>query len=231
MKRRTLLGWAALIVVPTALAVAQTTPGQQARFARRVGSLLELPMPGVDQAPHSAKSVTDNTLLEAPDSKAYSFSTADYPGADYTVAFDANTSTTVGFFSYDGGVTVHAFTLTGSKYKTITPPGAVQTFLEGINTSDQMVGLFVDGSSKVHGFLDDSGTFTTIDYPGALSSVVGDINDAGAIVGYYTDSSGTFGFQLTSGVFTKISVPGAVKTLAWGINLNGDIVGSWTDSV
>src|SRR5436190_15583884 len=220
MRTKTLLVWAALIVL-AAVAEAQSPAGQQARVARRVWSLLELPMPGVGHASQSAKGVTDNTILEAPDSKAYSFSTAHYPGADYSVAFDAKISTTVGFFSYDGGLTIHAFTLTGSKYKTITPPGAVEAFLEGINTTGQMVGLFVDASSNVHGFLDNADAFTTINYPGALSTVVGDINDTGVIVGCYTDSSGTFGFQLASGVFTKISVPGAVKTLAWGINLNG----------
>jgi hypothetical protein len=62
-----------------------------------------------------------NTVAEAsvnnpqqPDAKAISFTTIDYPGASFSLVLDTNASTAVGMSSFDGGNTLHAFSIKGT---------------------------------------------------------------------------------------------------------------------
>jgi probable HAF family extracellular repeat protein len=164
--------------------------------------------------------------------KTYTFSTADYPGGDYSILDDANASTAVGYFSFNvKNLDFTAFTLTGNDYRILAIPGSTVSQAFAINTSGQIVGGFEDAAFVNHGFLDTAGTITTIDYPGSTGTSVYDVNDSGQIVGSYIDSaSNGHGFLENGGLFTSIDYPGAPDTIALGINTAGAIVGAWVDA-
>jgi len=183
--------------------------------------------------PESGTEALDAVKLGLARKKTYTFSTADYPGGDFSVLTDTNGSTAVGYFAFTvQNLTFTAFTLTGNDYEILSIPGSTGgSEAQAINTSSQIVGTFFDAASGDHGFLDTAGTVTTIDFPGAYGTSVFDINDSGEMVGYYFDAaSDTHGFLDNGGVFTPINYPGALGTLATGINTAGMIVGLWEDA-
>jgi probable HAF family extracellular repeat protein len=163
--------------------------------------------------------------------KTYTFSTADYPGGDFSVLIDANASTAVGYFAFSvKNLDFTAFTLTGNSYKILAIPGSTLSQAFAINTSGQIVGGFTDAGGVNHGFLDTAGSIATVDFPGSTGTSVYDVNDSGQIVGSYIDSaSNEHGFLENGGLFTSIDYPGAPDTIALGINTAGAIVGSWVD--
>jgi uncharacterized membrane protein len=164
--------------------------------------------------------------------KVYKFSTADYPGADYSEVFDTDGATSVGAFAFsDTTGPLTAFTVKGNVYRILDVPGSQFSFATAINSSGLIGGSYLDLSSAEHGFVDNAGTFTNIDYPGALGTEVLDINDAGVIVGDYFDTAAQHGYVDNGGVFTPIDFPGALDgTSATGVNSNGDIVGTWKNN-
>src|SRR5437867_3862791 len=110
-------------------------------------------------------SVLASTSSSAP---APTFSTIDFPGASFTVAFGINNrGEIVGKYIFADS-TAHAFLLDKTIFTTIDFPGAF-TQASGINDRGQIVGgyFFADGTG--HGFLLDKGNFRTIDFPGAFT--------------------------------------------------------------
>jgi uncharacterized membrane protein len=165
--------------------------------------------------------------------KTYTFSTADYPGGDFSALTDTNGSTAVGYFAFSvQNLTFTAFTLTGNDYEILSIPGSAGgSQALAINTSGQIAGSFSDAAFVDHGFLDTAGTITTIDFPGSDGTNVFDINDSGEMVGFYADAaSDAHGFLDNGGVFTPINYPGAVGTIATAINTAGAVVGIWEDA-
>lgn len=161
--------------------------------------------------------------------KIYNFTTADYPGADSSLAYDFNSDIVVGSFYTQNGENGLVFS------KNSYHPfgfGSPYTGIYAINSSGQVVGDYYDGSKGLYfGYMYDGSTVTTIAPSGALSSDALDISDSGAIVGDYEDSSHTsHGFVYAGGVYTAIDYPGALDTEVWGINASGTIVGTYLDS-
>src|SRR5450631_296109 len=232
MKTRTMLSVTLLIIsLAAATAAAAQTSHQHRNGLSNVLNSLGLPdaRPAhVIAAPQSVNPATDPVALGLAGSKSYAFTTADYPGASYSLVLDTNLTTAVGAFAYDGS-TLQAFTLKGTTYKTLAVPGSTQSYAQGINTAGQIVGVYIDALGTTHGFFDNAGAFATIDYPGSVVTWAVDINDAGQIVGRYVDSA-LHGYLYQSGVFTAINFPGSIGTSAQGINSNGDIVGYWNDT-
>jgi hypothetical protein len=246
MMKRT-AGMALLACLTASIAFAQIDPGSrtmmrhndgQGERANRPNARLDLTDPfGLLHRQHLA---LPESGTEAPDAmklglakkKTYTFSTADYPGGDFSVLTDTNGSTAVGYFAFS--VQSHiltAFTLTGNDYEILSIPGSIVSSATAINTSGQIAGGFEDAANVNHGFLDTAGTITTIDFPGAVDTNVYDINDAGEMVGDYVDAANnSHGFLDNDGVFTPINYPGALGTIPLAINTAGAVVGLWVDS-
>jgi hypothetical protein len=183
--------------------------------------------------PDSGTEVLDPVKLGLAKKKTYTFSTADYPGGDFSTLTDTNGSTTVGYFAFTvKNLIFTAFTLTGNDYEILSIPGSTGgSQALAINTSGQIAGNFSDAAYVDHGFLDTAGTITTIDFPGSYGTDLFDINDSGEMVGLYIDAaSNGHGFLDSGGVFTPINYPGAAQTFAAGINTAGAIVGLWLDA-
>ena len=160
----------------------------------------------------------------------YSYTTVDFPGADYT-GFRAvnNLGEIVGRRSQIGEPFPEgSFLLRGTDFTMIEVPGAHQTHAQGINDAGEIVGWYNSDSDGEQGFLFSAGIFTTITVPGIERVYPMDINNSGDIVGfYYTYENGVVarGFLLSGTDFTTIDVPGADATYANGINNLGQIVG------
>lgn len=164
--------------------------------------------------------------------KTYKISSADYPGAGLSIAFDENDSTIIGDASF-GNNPPFGFTLTGTTYQQFNVPGGGANEITGINTAGRVVGIYLDSSNLEHAFVETSGILTNIDNPvGAPNTtVLYDINDHNEMVGAYEDASHNFhAFSTTDGVsFHNFDYPGATSTTAAGLDTAGDIVGEWID--
>jgi probable HAF family extracellular repeat protein len=102
----------------------------------------------------------------AADAAAYTFTTIDVPGANFTQAFGINDAgQIVGTFGSSTGT--HGFLDTGGSFTQLDVPGAILTGASGINDAGQIVGSFAS-SMGGHGFLDTGGNFTQLDVPGAV---------------------------------------------------------------
>ena len=243
-----LTAWVALLAcLAASIAFAQVDPGARSMMlqngsqvgeqANRPNGRLDLTDPlGLHRQhlalPDPGTEVLDPVKLGLAKKKTYTFSTADYPGGDYSTLTDANASTAVGYFAFTvKNLNFTAFTLTGNDYKILSIPGSTASQAFAINTSGQIVGRYYDSAGFSHGFLDTAGTITTIDFPASSATLVYDVNDSGQMAGAYVDSANNgHGFFETGGVFTPINYPGAVETLAIGINKAGAIVGAWVDA-
>lgn len=246
MMKRT-AGLALLACLAASMGFAQIDPGtrsmtvhndgQAGEGANRPNGRLDLtdPLGLLRQhlaSPDPGTEVLDPVKLGLAKKKTYTFSTADYPGGDFSVLTDTNASTAVGYFAFNvKNLTFTAFTLTGNDYKILAIPGSVGSQAYAINTPGQIAGNYYDSTGFEHGFLDTAGTITTIDYPGSSGTIVFDVNDSGQMVGAYIDSANNgHGFFETGGVFIPIDYPGATLTFATGINASGAAVGIWQDA-
>jgi len=146
----------------------------------------------------------------------YSFTTIDYPGANYTEADGINNAgQIVGVYNDSNGS--HGFLKVGSTFTSIDYPGQTNSGVHGINSAGKMVGYYASGGGNT-GFLYDGTNFSQIIYPGAYSTVPNAINDSDEIVGTYCDLvAGCHGF-LYNGTYTTIQYPGGGSTSAMGIN-------------
>jgi hypothetical protein len=182
----------------------------------------------------ATSSALDAVAMGLATATVYHFTSADYPGAGYSIVFDMNTKTgtVVGDFQFSS-TSQTGFTLRGILYQSFVVPGSLPgSLLTGINTSGKMVGIYTDTSNVTHGVLDNAGVFTKIDEPSG-STIPYDINDSGEIVGQYTDTSHVIhGFSTHDNgtTFTNFDFPGATATIAGGVNTAGVITGQWTDS-
>ncbi len=76
--------------------------------------------------PESESDAPDAMKLGLAKKKTYTFSTADYPGGDFSALTDTNGSTAVGYFAFTvKNLTFTAFTLTGNDYKILSIPGSI----------------------------------------------------------------------------------------------------------
>ena len=183
--------------------------------------------------PDQGTEVLDAVKMGLARKKTYTFSTADYPGGDFSTLTDTNGSAAVGYFAFTvQNLTFTAFTLTGNDYEILSIPGSTGGCQAlAINTSGQIVGTFSDAAFVSHGFLDTAGIITTVDFPGSYGTDVFDINDSGEMVGFYADAANNpHGFLDNGGVFTPINYPGALGTIASGINTAGVVIGIWEDT-
>jgi probable HAF family extracellular repeat protein len=203
-----------------------------------VGAWAQAANPGNDklhQFHRPQESTSGSTASVATKLTGHNWTTTDFPGAGYTIAYDLDStnSMVVGSYIVASDNRRHGFTLKSGTYSTIDVPGAISTECRGTNPSGQIVGWYWDNSSVSHGFLYSQGSFMTIDpVPfGTIYTLAIGINDMGEIVGDWSDSSNNqHGFLYNSGVYTSVDYPGAMSTAAWGINHNGEIVGVWIDS-
>lgn len=242
-------GVALLACLAASIAFAQIDPGsrtmmlhqdsQAGEQANRPSGRLDLTDPfGILHRQHQAlpdpgTEALDAVKLGLAKKKTYTFSTADYPGGDFSTLIDANTSTAVGYFEFTVKTnTFTAFTLSGNDYKILSIPGAIGgSEALAINTAGQIAGSFFDAAYVTHGFLDTAGTITTIDFPGSYGTTIYDLNDSGVMVGSYIDAaSNSHGFIDNGGVFTIINYPGSLGTVPLAINTAGAIVGLWEDA-
>src|SRR5665213_45685 len=171
------------------------------------------------------------------------FTSIDFPGANYTSdPGAANTTTAVTGVNNNGVVTGWTniplsetstvinmgFTYSGGTYNTFTVPGGYVTAPLGINNLSQVVGYFLNNIGtnfrKPQGFLYSGGVFTTIDYPTAKTTQLNSINDSGVIAGVATLlNSQPQCFTYSGGTFTIVDIsafPSYYCTAA-AINNNG----------
>ena len=87
-----------------------------------------------------------------------SFTTIDFPGATFTVAFAINPAgeinpagQIVGLY-FDANDVGHGFLLSNGSFTTIDPAGATFAAAEGINPAGQIVGEYDDANGVKHGF-------------------------------------------------------------------------------
>src|SRR5271170_6614052 len=207
---------------------AQSVPAKSGRDARALLDLRHVPfLPATSPAVlrQTDKSQSDAVALGLAPKKVYKFRSIDYPGSDFSQAWDFADGTVVGSTQSQG------FYFRGNSYHALQFSFAQFTVLNGINASGQMVGAYIDQSNEGHGFLYDGTNFTAIDPPGSTRTEANDINDAGHIVGDYRDAENVqHGFLFNGRVFTNVDFPGAIATLAYGINAKGAIVGVYYDS-
>jgi uncharacterized membrane protein len=122
---------------------------------------------------HSGGLIAGLTFPAADQARGYVLSNnavtyIDFPGSNFTQAWDVNARGTIVGVYRDAGRKVHGF------YRD-----------EGS-----------DGDEDLEG--DDAGRFVTVDPPGSLMTQALGINPRGDIVGVYTDAAGTHGFLLTT---------------------------------
>lgn len=161
--------------------------------------------------------------------KVYNFRSIDFPGANYSDAWDFDDGAVVGTMDSPG--VTQGFYFRGNSYHMLQFSFAPITNLYGINASGQMVGRYIDQANENHGFLYDGTNFTAIDPPGSTRTDALAINDSGHIVGDYVDAESVqHGFLFNGRVFTNVDFPGAIATVAYGINTGGEIVGVYYDS-
>jgi hypothetical protein len=163
--------------------------------------------------------------------KTHRFSSADFPGAPGSFAYDSADGTVVGFFEDNlNHLQPTAFTVKGNNYQQYTlNVGGIPTFF-GTNEPGQLVGTLTDPAGEARSLLVSAGVPTTFDPTGSITSAAFTINDAGTIVGTFQDAVSDHGYVYAAGQFTTLDYPGARDTAASGIDSAGDIVGFWTDA-
>src|SRR5277367_1560352 len=114
-------------------AFSQTPKQGQPLTARSLVKLLK--SSGTASASHAPSEAVVKGLAKT---KIYQFSSADYPGASASTAFDRNGTTTVGGLAFSGAE--QAFTLKGQNYALLAVPGSIASLIGGINTGGTMVG-------------------------------------------------------------------------------------------
>jgi len=167
-------------------------------------------------------------LLLAPSSFAITYTTIDYPGATYTLAYGINMAGDIVGSYTDVSFRYHGFLLSQGVFMTIDPPGSALTYATGINDNGEIVGFYEDPSfSATHGFILQGQTFTIIDFPGSPVTAPYALNNAGVVAGYYNDpNSRAVGFEYSTGVWTTFDpLPHSHETVLTGINNNGDLFG------
>jgi probable HAF family extracellular repeat protein len=159
------------------------------------------------------------------------FTTINFPGANYTVATGINNAGEVVGYYADGFTKVHGFTYDNGTFTTIDSPNGLGTWISGINSKGQIVGYYSDALSVFHGLVYDHGTFTTLDDPdaGVLGSTrLFGINDAGQIVGQASSPiNGAQGFVYGDGQFSMlVDASNGISPTPAAINSSGEIAGT-----
>jgi hypothetical protein len=90
------------------------------------------------------------------------WTTLDYPGAVWTIAYSISGSKIVGYYEDSSGT--HGFLYDATNWTTLDYPGAAWTTALGIDRNC-IVGSYIN-SSGYHGFVYDGITWTTLDPPG-----------------------------------------------------------------
>jgi len=194
------------------------------------GKLIEildspLPVDVVSKKVYGTWDMKINSIFAIVEPVSYAFTTVDYPGAEWTLAWGINDNEQiVGHYTDVTGAS-HGFLKDNSTFTAIDYPGARDTFLKGINNNGQIAGY-----SSYVSFVKDGSTFTPVDYPEALETAAFGINNSGQIVGYYmAQTTMDHGFLKNDAGFSSIDYPGALETDAFGINNKGQIVGRYFD--
>jgi hypothetical protein len=199
------------------------------RYARRIIlSLAAVVLAGVGMA---------GPVLAGPQTRSYTFTTIDVPGASGTEVLGFTPRTIVGDFADAGGNT-HGWLLPalGGTFEQFDAPGAWSTSVSAINHTGVFGGVYRDDPShplRRHGFVVVNDVVTTIDYPGSTRTSIFQMNDRrqAAGIGRIPSEGVTtpYGFIWQNGVFTDVSFPGAFGTGLDGINNQGDVCGFTTD--
>jgi photosystem II stability/assembly factor-like uncharacterized protein len=177
--------------------------------------------------------VDADVAVSSTGSKAYSFNytSIDYPGAAYTLAYGINNAGDVGGV-YGSGAELNGFVYSKSKdtYTSFAFPSAAVNAVIGINDSDQVAGYYVDNQGNFISFTYISGKFATFSVGDWAAKAAMDINDDGQIVGAYI-SNGLFeGFlkNRNSGALTifPIGSPGSESD---GLDGDNYVVSSGTN--
>jgi hypothetical protein len=120
------------------------------------------------------------------------YTSLNYPGADYTFAFDVNNEGDIvdSYASPDSNGS-QCYLLSGGTYTSISVPGAAWTEGIAINDAGVIVGYYgTSGSSVIQGFVLSGGVFTTVSIPGEPYTALFDINNDGVLLGVYQDAAG-----------------------------------------
>jgi hypothetical protein len=122
------------------------------------------------------------------------YTSLNYPGADYTFAFDVNDEgDIVGSYASPDSNGSQCYLLSGGTYTSISVPGAAWTEGIAINDAGVIVGYYgTSGSSVIQGFVLSGGVFTTVAIPGEPYTVLFDINNSGVLLGVYQDAAGLY---------------------------------------
>lgn len=165
--------------------------------------------------------------------KPASFTTIDYPGAVYTVAYGINPAGDIVGGYIDTLGHEHGFALRNGNFISFDWPGSTWTEGWGINPRGDIVGQYgwsENGFNTVHGFLLRDGNFYPIDVPDQPNTMPVKISPEGTIVGCYhvnnpngsTNLNTMYGFVLDAAGVTSHSMS---RTMNNGVNPAGDVVG------
>src|SRR5260221_10692766 len=123
----------------------------------------------------------------------YTFTTVEFPGADWTVVKGVSGSTVIGFYYNNAEGYTHGFIYDGSTFKTVDCPWGEEYSLTGVSGGTAVGNYYGDNISTnlavaYRSFIYNGSTFTKLDVPGSLQTRALSIS-GGTVVGQYEDSA------------------------------------------
>ncbi|HZQ71238.1 MAG TPA: hypothetical protein VFA68_22125 [Terriglobales bacterium] len=163
------------------------------------------------------------------------FTTLNFPGADYTLPISINNAgTVVGYYQIFANSTLHGFIWKDGQFTDYIYPGAGYLFFTDVTEQGELIGFWWNDLGACDNFLmAPSGKYVSVNAPWAdpCAQQISKSNPQKDIVGGYFDENGMVrGYAFVRGEFQKLDVPDSVQTVPWDINASGQITGWYTAS-
>jgi hypothetical protein len=148
--------------------------------------------PSVSQHDYPRAGRLSPLLAASSESRAFTFSTIEVPGASATTAWGINARGDIVGSYVDGGGRSHGFLLDRGGVTTIDRPGAASTDARGIGPNGEIVGAYRlpgEPAVNVHGYRRSvAGAMVPVDFPGHTNTIAQRLLPDGTILGCRHDN-------------------------------------------